>query len=184
MDSLLALGREDFVRVMRAVRNTVDATRRAIDDPTGAYTDLVAALESLGEGDHAELSVVISIESAALENNERIGRGCRSKQEALPPVFQLALLLGRFPVGIRSCQLLSRRARRRPALQSGQTSSEIDRFRHRQTASPYFFTILTVSSHRADQGHTHVDQAWPLFHQNRTHVASSHHRGGIGTGSL
>jgi hypothetical protein len=51
MDGLLALGREDFVRVMRVIRNTVDATRRAIDDPTGAYTDLVAALESLSE-DH------------------------------------------------------------------------------------------------------------------------------------
>ncbi len=51
MDDLLALAREDFARVMRVIRNTVDASRRAIDDPTGAYTDLVAALESLGD-DH------------------------------------------------------------------------------------------------------------------------------------
>jgi hypothetical protein len=49
MDDLLALARNDFVRVMRVIRNTIDATRRAIDDPTGAYTDLVAALESLGD---------------------------------------------------------------------------------------------------------------------------------------
>lgn len=54
MDELLALRRQDYVRVMRVIRNTVDATRRAIDDPTGAYTDLVAALESLAD---AELSV-------------------------------------------------------------------------------------------------------------------------------
>lgn len=51
MGTLLDLSREDFARVMRVIRNTVDATRRAIDDPTGAYTDLVAALESLGD-DH------------------------------------------------------------------------------------------------------------------------------------
>lgn len=51
MDELLALGRGDFVRVMRVVRRTVDATRRAVEDPTGAYTDLVAALESLSD-DH------------------------------------------------------------------------------------------------------------------------------------
>lgn len=51
MGDLLALAREDFVRIMRVIRNTIDATRRAIDDPTGAYTDLVAALESLGD-DH------------------------------------------------------------------------------------------------------------------------------------
>lgn len=51
MDELLALDREDFARVMRVIRRTVDATRRAVDDPTGAYADLVAALESLGD-DH------------------------------------------------------------------------------------------------------------------------------------
>jgi hypothetical protein len=49
MDDLIALHREDFARIMRVIRNAVDATRRAIDDPTGAYTDLVAALESLGD---------------------------------------------------------------------------------------------------------------------------------------
>jgi hypothetical protein len=51
MGDLLVMTRADFARVMRVIRNTVDATRRAIDDPTGAYTDLVAALESLGD-DH------------------------------------------------------------------------------------------------------------------------------------
>lgn len=51
MTALLELHREDFARVMRVIRNTVDATRRAVGDPTGAYTDLVAALESLAEDD-------------------------------------------------------------------------------------------------------------------------------------
>ncbi|GJO27410.1 hypothetical protein NJB1507_33310 [Mycobacterium marinum] len=49
MTNLIALQREDFARVMRVIRNTVDATRTALDDPTGAYTDIVAALESLGD---------------------------------------------------------------------------------------------------------------------------------------
>lgn len=34
---------------MRAIRNAVDATRRALDDPTGAYAVLVGALDSLGD---------------------------------------------------------------------------------------------------------------------------------------
>ena len=51
MDDLLAMSREDFARVMRAIRNAVDATRRALDDPTGAYTDIVAALESISDHD-------------------------------------------------------------------------------------------------------------------------------------
>lgn len=51
MATLLGLSRGDFVRAMRVIRGTVEATRRGFDDPTGAYTDLVAALESLGE-DH------------------------------------------------------------------------------------------------------------------------------------
>lgn len=38
-------------RVMRVIRRTVDAARRAVEDPTGAYTDLVAAIETLCE-DH------------------------------------------------------------------------------------------------------------------------------------
>lgn len=49
MRDLLSLSREDFARVMRVIRNAVDATRRALDDPTGAYTDLVAALESMSD---------------------------------------------------------------------------------------------------------------------------------------
>jgi hypothetical protein len=51
MDDLLSLSRDDFARVMRAIRNSVDATRRALDDPTGGYTDLVAALESLADAE-------------------------------------------------------------------------------------------------------------------------------------
>ncbi|MGV2822341.1 hypothetical protein ABZX73_15845, partial [Brevibacterium casei] len=50
MSDLLMLSREDFGLIMRAIRVAVDATRRAIDDPTGAYTDLVAALESIADG--------------------------------------------------------------------------------------------------------------------------------------
>jgi hypothetical protein len=53
MTALLELHREDFARAMRVIRNTVDATRRALGDPTGAYTDLVAALESLADDDLA-----------------------------------------------------------------------------------------------------------------------------------
>lgn len=53
MTALLELHREDFARVMRVIRTAVDATRRAIDDPTGAYTDLVAALESLADDELA-----------------------------------------------------------------------------------------------------------------------------------
>lgn len=49
MDALISMKRDDFARVMRAIRNAVDATRRALDDPTGAYTDLVAALESISD---------------------------------------------------------------------------------------------------------------------------------------
>lgn len=49
MNDLLSLSRDDFARVMRVIRNSVDATRRALDDPTGAYTDLVAALESISD---------------------------------------------------------------------------------------------------------------------------------------
>lgn len=51
MTALLELHREDFARAMRVIRTAVDATRRATDDPTGAYTDLVAALESLADDD-------------------------------------------------------------------------------------------------------------------------------------
>ncbi|MDQ1178656.1 hypothetical protein [Rhodococcus sp. SORGH_AS_0301] len=49
MNGLLDLSQDDFARVMRVIRNSVDATRRALDDPTGAYTDLVAALESISD---------------------------------------------------------------------------------------------------------------------------------------
>lgn len=51
MDDLLSLDRVEFARVMRSIRNAVDATRRAFEDPTGAYTDLVAALEALSDQD-------------------------------------------------------------------------------------------------------------------------------------
>jgi len=46
---LLALRRTEFERVMRAIRRMVRAQQRAADDPTLAYVDLVAALESLSD---------------------------------------------------------------------------------------------------------------------------------------
>jgi hypothetical protein len=50
MTKLLALKRTHFEAAMRAIRRIVDATQRAVDDPTVAYVDLVAALESLSDG--------------------------------------------------------------------------------------------------------------------------------------
>jgi hypothetical protein len=50
MSQLLALKRSHFEAAMRAVRRIVHATQHAVDDPTLAYVDLVAALESLSEG--------------------------------------------------------------------------------------------------------------------------------------
>lgn len=46
---LLALRRAEFEQVMRAIRRMVRAQQRAADDPTLAYVDLVAALESLSD---------------------------------------------------------------------------------------------------------------------------------------
>jgi hypothetical protein len=46
---LLALHRPSYEAAMRAIRRIVRAGRRAVDDPTIAYADLVAALESLSE---------------------------------------------------------------------------------------------------------------------------------------
>jgi hypothetical protein len=50
MSQLLALKRSHFEAAMRAIRRIVHATQHAVDDPTLAYVDLVAALESLSEG--------------------------------------------------------------------------------------------------------------------------------------
>jgi hypothetical protein len=50
MTQLLALNRRHFEMAMRAIRRIVRATQRAVDDPTVAYVDLVAALESLSGG--------------------------------------------------------------------------------------------------------------------------------------
>lgn len=50
MVQLLALKRSHFEAAMRAIRRIVGATQRAADDPTLAYVDLVAAVESLSEG--------------------------------------------------------------------------------------------------------------------------------------
>lgn len=53
MTQLLALKRSHFEASMRAIRRIVAATQRAVDDPTIAYVDLVAALESLSDGTSA-----------------------------------------------------------------------------------------------------------------------------------
>lgn len=53
MASLISLRRPNFEAAMRAIRRIVRATRRASTDPTAAYVDLVAALESLAEGTDA-----------------------------------------------------------------------------------------------------------------------------------
>jgi hypothetical protein len=50
---LIALDRSHFEAAMRAIRRIVHATQRAVDDPTLAYVDLVAALESLSDGEGA-----------------------------------------------------------------------------------------------------------------------------------
>lgn len=50
MTKLIALERPHFEAAMRAIRRIVRATHRALDDPTLAYVDFVAALESLSEG--------------------------------------------------------------------------------------------------------------------------------------
>jgi len=50
MTSLLGLRRENYEAAMRAIGRIVHATQRAVINPTIAYVDLVAALESLSEG--------------------------------------------------------------------------------------------------------------------------------------
>jgi len=47
MTKLLSLRRPHYEAAMRAIRRIVGATQRAADDPTLAYVDIIAALESL-----------------------------------------------------------------------------------------------------------------------------------------
>jgi hypothetical protein len=47
MTSLLALRRPEFEAAIKAIRRIVHAWEKVMDDPTIAYTDIVAALESL-----------------------------------------------------------------------------------------------------------------------------------------
>ncbi|GGJ90101.1 hypothetical protein GCM10010123_19930 [Pilimelia anulata] len=49
MSQLLALQRPHFEAAMKAIRRVVRARQRVVEDPTTAYTDLVAALESLAK---------------------------------------------------------------------------------------------------------------------------------------
>jgi hypothetical protein len=53
MTRLLELDRRHYEAAMRAIRRIVRATRRAADDPTIAYADIVAALESLSADEDA-----------------------------------------------------------------------------------------------------------------------------------
>ncbi len=55
MSQLLALKRSNFEAAIRAIRRIVRATQRATTDPTLAYVDFVAALESLSEGAEAPI---------------------------------------------------------------------------------------------------------------------------------
>lgn len=89
MGDLLALARDDFVRIMRVIRNSVDATRRAIDDPTGAYTDLVAALESLSD-DH--LAAPVSWESYDGRKRKIIDDALKGEDRSLVEKMQTAVL--------------------------------------------------------------------------------------------
>jgi hypothetical protein len=53
MTTLLALQRPEFEATMKAIRRIVRAWQKVADDPTIAYTDIVAALESLSAMDQA-----------------------------------------------------------------------------------------------------------------------------------
>lgn len=47
IDQLLGLRRPQFEAALRSIKRVMSASRRAVDDPTVAYTDIVAALEAL-----------------------------------------------------------------------------------------------------------------------------------------
>ncbi|MFI6759449.1 hypothetical protein ACIBF5_09965 [Micromonospora sp. NPDC050417] len=89
MDELIALGREEFARVMRVIRNTVDATRRAIDDSTGAYTDFVAALESLGD---ERLTTLADWDRYEGRKRKIIDAALRGQEESLADKVRVAVL--------------------------------------------------------------------------------------------
>lgn len=56
MCDLLALERRSYEKAMRAIRQIVRATQSAVDNPTRAYVDLVAALESLSGSQNAPVA--------------------------------------------------------------------------------------------------------------------------------
>lgn len=89
MGELIALDARDFLRAMRVIRRTVDATRRAIDDPTGAYTDLVAALESLAD---AELSTPVTWERYDSKKRKIIDAALAGGDQALAERVRTAIL--------------------------------------------------------------------------------------------
>jgi len=53
LGALLGLRRPNFEAGLKAIKRVVAATRRAADDPTLAYTDMIAALESLSDKENA-----------------------------------------------------------------------------------------------------------------------------------
>lgn len=78
MKQLLALRRPQYEAAMRAIRRIVGATQRAADDPTLAYVDIVAALESLSAG----------VEGALLSWDRLDGRKRKLLDVALQPLDQ------------------------------------------------------------------------------------------------
>ena len=74
---------------MRVIRNAVDATRRAIDDPTGAYTDLVAALESLADDDLTTPPAGTDSTAANARSSTRCSRGRTPAERSARPSSRL-----------------------------------------------------------------------------------------------
>ncbi|MEU8331605.1 hypothetical protein [Micromonospora sp. NPDC048839] len=121
MVELIALGREDFARVMRVIRNTVDATRRAIDDPTGAYTDLVAALESLGD-EHS--STPASWDRYEGRKRKIIDAALKGQEESLVEKIRVAVLEAD-RVGLKRRFVSSTLARVSSAYYRGEAAGEV-----------------------------------------------------------
>jgi hypothetical protein len=75
-----------MARVMRVIRNTVDATRRALDDPTGAYTDFVAAMESLGDDHLTTAEAFIASFSGASNEGVNLSQVAERIEILAPPL--------------------------------------------------------------------------------------------------
>lgn len=91
MTDLLALDRGSYVKAIRAIRQVVGATRRAVEDPTGAYTDMVAALESLGED---ELTVAATWDQYPSAKREVLGDALVGVEEQAAERVRAAVMEG------------------------------------------------------------------------------------------